>query len=145
MHTVAVQKAATGWPVAEAGGLVPRLQPAVGRSIWPKWTRAIDPLSGKLVITYQTFIVRTPKHVVLVDTCTGENKGYPPPMDFPKQPWLDGFRANGLTLENVDYVFCTHLHIDHTGWTRSSAMAAGFLRFPTRGTYSQAEYDSGAR
>ena len=43
-----------------------------------------DAASGKMVITYQTYVVRTPKHTVLVDTCTGEDKGYPPPMDFPK-------------------------------------------------------------
>ncbi len=75
-----------------------------------------DAASGKMVITYQTYVVRTPKHTVLVDTCTGEDKGYPPPMDFPKQPWLDGFKAAGLRFEDIDYVFCTHLHIDHTGW-----------------------------
>jgi glyoxylase-like metal-dependent hydrolase (beta-lactamase superfamily II) len=69
-----------------------------------------------MVITYQTFVVRSPKHTILVDTCTGEDKGYPPPMDFPKQPWLDGFRAAGLRFEDIDYVFCTHLHIDHCGW-----------------------------
>ena len=57
-----------------------------------------DQASGKMVITYQTFVVRTPKHTILVDTCTGEDKGYPAPMDFPKQPWLDGFRAAGLQL-----------------------------------------------
>src|SRR5262245_63148624 len=55
-----------------------------------------DPASGKMVITYQTYIVRTPRHTVLIDTCTGEDKGYPRPMDFPKQPWLDGFAAAGL-------------------------------------------------
>ncbi|MBS0558494.1 MAG: MBL fold metallo-hydrolase [Proteobacteria bacterium] len=75
-----------------------------------------DQASGKMVITYQTFVVRTPKHLILVDTCTGEDKKYPAPMDFPKQPWLDGFRAAGLRFEDVDYVFCTHLHIDHCGW-----------------------------
>jgi len=75
-----------------------------------------DQASGKMVITYQTFVVRTPKHTVLIDTCTGEDKGYPPPMDFPKKPWLENFRAAGLTFEAIDYVFCTHLHIDHTGW-----------------------------
>ena len=52
-----------------------------------------------MVITYQTFVVRTPKHTILVDTCTGEDKGYPPPFDFPKQPWLDGFHAAGLRFE----------------------------------------------
>jgi glyoxylase-like metal-dependent hydrolase (beta-lactamase superfamily II) len=75
-----------------------------------------DAASNRLVITYQTFVVRTPRHTILVDTCTGEDKGYPAPMDFPKQPWLDGFAALGLRFEDVDYVFCTHLHIDHCGW-----------------------------
>lgn len=75
-----------------------------------------DPTSGKIVITYQTFAVRTPKHTILIDTCTGEDKGYAAPMNFPKQPWLDNFRAAGLRFESIDYVFCTHLHIDHTGW-----------------------------
>ncbi|MCU0943847.1 MAG: MBL fold metallo-hydrolase [Rubritepida sp.] len=76
----------------------------------------IDRPSGKMVITYQTFVVRTPRHVILVDTCTGEDKGYGPPMDFPKQPWADALAADGLRPEQIDYVFCTHLHIDHTGW-----------------------------
>src|SRR6516165_10741169 len=67
-----------------------------------------DPASGKMVRR----IVRTPKHTVLIDTCTGEDKGYPPPMDFPKQPWLDGFAAAGLRFQDIDYVFCTHLHIE---------------------------------
>ncbi|MFL5155447.1 MAG: MBL fold metallo-hydrolase [Microvirga sp.] len=75
-----------------------------------------DQASGKMVITYQTFIVRTPRHTILVDTCTGEDKGYAAPMDFPKAPWLEGFRAAGLKFEDIDYVFCTHLHIDHCGW-----------------------------
>jgi glyoxylase-like metal-dependent hydrolase (beta-lactamase superfamily II) len=75
-----------------------------------------DAASNRLVITYQTFVVRTPKHTILVDTCTGEDKGYAPPFDFPKQRWLHEFHAQGLSFEAIDYVFCTHLHIDHCGW-----------------------------
>jgi glyoxylase-like metal-dependent hydrolase (beta-lactamase superfamily II) len=75
-----------------------------------------DVASDRMVITYQTFVVRTPRHVILVDTCTGEDKGYAAPFDFPKQPWLDGFRAQGIRFEDIDYVFCTHLLIDHCGW-----------------------------
>lgn len=97
--------------------MFPSYDPAVGR----RFIAELDPVvfdhaSGKMVITYQTFIVRTPKHTVLVDTCTGEDKGYPAPMDFPKKPWLDNFHAAGLRFEDIDYVFCTHLHIDHCGW-----------------------------
>jgi glyoxylase-like metal-dependent hydrolase (beta-lactamase superfamily II) len=75
-----------------------------------------DAASGKLIMPYQTFVVRTPRHTILIDTCTGEHKGYAPPWDFSPQPWLDGFRALGLKFSDIDYVFCTHLHIDHTGW-----------------------------
>src|SRR5262249_36541142 len=55
-----------------------------------------DSASRKMVITHQTYIVRTPRHTVLIDTCAVEDKGYPPPTDFPKQPWHDGFAAAGL-------------------------------------------------
>src|SRR5208283_2580051 len=47
-----------------------------------------DPVLGMMLITYQTFVVRTPHHTILVDTCTGEDKGHPPPFDFPgKERW----------------------------------------------------------
>lgn len=83
--------------------------------------KTLDPIvfdvaSGRMMITYQTFVVRTPRHTVLVDTCSGDHKGYPPPLDFPRGPWLDGFAAAGLTFESITHVFCTHLHFDHTGW-----------------------------
>ena len=97
--------------------MFPAYDPDIGRrhlaALDPE---VFDPVSGSMVITYQTYVVRTPKHTILIDTCTGEDKGYPPPMDFPKQPWLDGFHAAGLRFDDIDYVFCTHLHIDHTGW-----------------------------
>ena len=75
-----------------------------------------DASSGRMIITYQTFVVSTPRHTVLIDTCTGEDKGYPAPLDFPKQPWRDAFDRTGLTYEDITHVFCTHLHFDHTGW-----------------------------
>ena len=72
---------------------------------------------GMMVITYQTFVVRTPRYTILVDTCTGEHKGHPPPFDFPgKERWRNELFALGIPFDKVDYVFCTHLHIDHTGW-----------------------------
>src|SRR5437899_5656860 len=76
-----------------------------------------DTALGLIVITYQTFVVRTPRYTILVDTCTGEDKGHPPPFDFPgKERWRNELFALGISYEKVDYVFCTHLHIDHTGW-----------------------------
>lgn len=76
-----------------------------------------DPATGLLMMTYQTFVVRTPHHTILVDTCTGEHKDLPAPFDFPgKERWRDELFRLGIGFEDIDYVFCTHLHVDHTGW-----------------------------
>lgn len=95
-----------------------------------------------LVITYRTHVVRTPHHTILIDTCTGEDKGYPAPWDFSKQPWLDGFAANGLSFEDIDYVFCTHLHIDHCGWNTRLIDGRWVPTFPNaKYIFSKREYD----
>lgn len=97
--------------------MFPAYDPDIGRRHLAELDPVVyDPASDRMVITYQTFVMRTPKHTILIDTCTGDDKGYPAPMDFPKQPWIDGFRAAGLQFDAIDYVFCTHLHIDHCGW-----------------------------
>lgn len=76
-----------------------------------------DAARDLLVITYQTFVVRTARHTILIDTCVGDDKpGRPPALQYSKQSWLDGFAAHGLRFEDIDYVFCTHLHVDHCGW-----------------------------
>ena len=112
--------------------MFPAYDPAIGkRHLAELDPEVFDPVSGKMVITYQTYVVRTPKHTILIDTCTGEDKGYPPPMDFPKQPWLDGLAAAGLRFGDIDYVFCTHLHIDHTGWNTMLRNGKWVPTFPT--------------
>ena len=138
--------------MAEARGHVPAYDPELGKRHLATLDPVVfDPASGRMVITYQTFVVRTPKHTVLVDTCTGEDKGHPPPMDFPKQPWLDNFRAAGLTFEDITHVFCTHLHIDHTGWNTMLRNGRWVPTFPNakyifhKGEYAYWEADDGAR
>src|SRR6204780_1185888 len=103
------------WRKPEA--MFPAYNPEIGRRRLAELDPIVfDPASGRMVITYQTFLVRTPRHTILIDTCTGEDKGYPAPYDFPKQPWLDNLHAAGLRLEDITHVFCTHLHFDHPGW-----------------------------
>jgi glyoxylase-like metal-dependent hydrolase (beta-lactamase superfamily II) len=104
-------------PWRKPADMFPAYDPEVGaRHLKTLDPVVFDPASGMMYITYQTFVVRTPHHTILVDTCTGEDKGYPAPMDFPKQRYLDEFKAAGLAFDAIDYVFCTHLHIDHCGW-----------------------------
>ena len=53
---------------------------------------AFLPGSGKLILTIQTFLVRTRLHTILVDTCVGEEKSLPArPFWRDLGPLSDGF------------------------------------------------------
>jgi glyoxylase-like metal-dependent hydrolase (beta-lactamase superfamily II) len=80
---------------------------------------ALDPVSGKLVLTIQAFLVRTRHHTILIDTCVGDHKARPlrPFWHMQKlDTFLPRLAAAGVTPEDVNYVMCTHLHTDHVGW-----------------------------
>ena len=130
-------------PWRKPAEMFPAYEPVAGeRMLKELEPEMFDWSVGRMVTTYQTFVVRTPKHTVLVDTCTGEDKGYPAPMDFPKQPWLDGFAALGLSFDKIDYVFCTHLHIDHTGWNTLLRDGKWVPTFPNaKYIFHKGEYD----
>ena len=80
---------------------------------------ALCPETGKFVFPFQSYLVRTSRHTILIDTCVGCDKSddwHPPWHNRQDQVWLDRLTAAGIQPEQVDYVFCTHLHLDHTGW-----------------------------
>jgi len=72
-----------------------------------------------LVLCFQSYVLRTPHHTILVDTCIGNDKNRP---NTPKwhmkadQAYMHALAAAGLSVLDVDIVMCTHLHVDHVGW-----------------------------
>jgi glyoxylase-like metal-dependent hydrolase (beta-lactamase superfamily II) len=84
------------------------------------WLRPhfVDESTGDLGSRIQTWIVRTPRHTVLVDTGVGNDKERDEsPLWHRRQGgWLDDLRGAGVTPEQVDLVVITHLHVDHVGW-----------------------------
>ncbi|MGV0816619.1 MBL fold metallo-hydrolase [Martelella sp. AMO21009] len=74
-----------------------------------------DPETGRITLAFQSFLIRTPAKIILVDTCNGADK-MTDAVSWDTQPWLDRLHQLGFTPEDIDYVLCTHLHIDHTGW-----------------------------
>jgi glyoxylase-like metal-dependent hydrolase (beta-lactamase superfamily II) len=80
---------------------------------------ALDPATGRLRLCIQSYVVRTPHHTVLVDSCVGNHKQRPTrPFWHMKtdDTWQRNLAAAGLAVEDIDYVMCTHLHVDHVGW-----------------------------
>lgn len=80
--------------------------------------RLQDAESGLLILAFHTFVIRTPRHVILVDTCGGNDKPRPqkPRYHMNSWPYLENLATAGVVLEEVDFVLCTHLHVDHVGW-----------------------------
>jgi glyoxylase-like metal-dependent hydrolase (beta-lactamase superfamily II) len=79
----------------------------------------VDPVSGKLVLCVQGFVIKTPHHNILIDSCVGNDKPRParPMWNMMKGDRFEqGLAAAGLTVNDIDYVMCTHLHVDHVGW-----------------------------
>jgi len=79
----------------------------------------IDPASGNLVLCVQSFVIKTPGHNILIDSCVGNDKPRParPFWNMMKSNRFEqGLAAAGLTVNDIDYVMCTHLHVDHVGW-----------------------------
>jgi glyoxylase-like metal-dependent hydrolase (beta-lactamase superfamily II) len=124
--------------------MFPSADPAISRAHLATMEPFVyDAQADLLVSTYQTFVVRTGRHTILIDTCVGEDKpNRGAKLDYPKQPWLDGFAAEGLRFEDIDYVFCTHLHIDHCGWNTRLENGRWVPTFPNaKYVFSRREYD----
>jgi glyoxylase-like metal-dependent hydrolase (beta-lactamase superfamily II) len=79
---------------------------------------ALDP-QDNLVLCFQSYIVQTGRHNILVDSCIGNDKDREArPLWHKKKDdaFMRGLGAAGLTVNDIDFVMCTHLHVDHVGW-----------------------------
>ena len=112
---------------------------------WMQDMGALDPATGRLVLCFQSYVVRTGKHVILVDSCVGNDKDRAarPVWHMKKDDaWMRGLAALGLTVADIDIVMCTHLHVDHVGWNTRLENGRWVPAFPrARYLFSKKEYD----
>ena len=117
----------------------PRIGPHKG---WLQ-PRAIDPVSGNLIFPMQSFLVRTRHHTILVDTCVGHKKRQRPSWNMTTSgKFLADLAAAGIRPDAVDYVLCTHLHVDHVGWNTQLRDGRWVPTFPNaKHIFSRQEWD----
>jgi glyoxylase-like metal-dependent hydrolase (beta-lactamase superfamily II) len=75
--------------------------------------------NDNLVLCFQSYVVKTGKHNILIDSCVGNDKERTArPLWHKKKDdaFMRGLAAAGLTVNDIDFVLCTHLHVDHIGW-----------------------------
>ena len=107
--------------------------------------QALDPKSGLLSFTMQSFVVRAGGLNILIDSCIGNDKDRPTrPLWHMKTDttYMDALNAAGLTVDDIDLVMCTHLHPDHVGWNTRLENGRWVPTFPkARYVFSEKELD----
>lgn len=105
----------------EIAALLPRLQP---------W--CVD-AERRVLVTVQSYVVRTPEHTILLDTCIGcdkTNERFPFWAGRQDRVWLDNLASAGFVPEDFTHVLCSHLHTDHAGWNTRMVNGRWVPTFP---------------
>ncbi|RYF34335.1 MAG: MBL fold metallo-hydrolase, partial [Cytophagaceae bacterium] len=105
--------------------------------------KLVEAETGKLLMRSHAYLIRTPHHTVLFDTCCGNDKdrGGVFPLHQRMTPFLENLASAGVTPEQVDYVMCSHLHVDHVGWNTVLRNGEWVPTFPNaRYLVSRGEY-----
>jgi glyoxylase-like metal-dependent hydrolase (beta-lactamase superfamily II) len=110
---------------------------------WMRKAGAID-ADDMLILCFQSYIVRTPDHTILIDSCIGNDKPRPRPKWNMKtdDTYLRALRAAGFAVEDIDFLMCTHLHVDHVGWNTRLEGGRWVPTFPkARYLFGKTEFD----
>ena len=98
----------------------------------------------RLVASVHSWVIKTEHYTILVDTCIGNHKERPAMerwhhLDL---PFLERLAEAGVQPEEVDYVMCTHLHVDHVGWNTRLLDGRWVPTFPNaRYLFHRTEFD----
>lgn len=98
---------------------------------------------GKLVMSFHSYVLQTPHHRILIDSCVGNDKQRPARPTWHQQqgPYLQSLATLGLKPEDIDFVCCTHLHADHVGWNTRLQDGRWVPTFPkARYVFARSEY-----
>jgi glyoxylase-like metal-dependent hydrolase (beta-lactamase superfamily II) len=111
---------------------------------WMRKAGAIDE-SDVLILSFQSYVVRAPHHTILIDSCIGNDKPRParPKWNMKTDDtYMRALNAAGFSAGDIDFVMCTHLHVDHVGWNTKLEGGRWVPTFPkARYIFGKTEYD----
>jgi glyoxylase-like metal-dependent hydrolase (beta-lactamase superfamily II) len=99
--------------------------------------------AGKMLISFQCFVLKTGDKRVMIDTCIGADRQ----REFPvfcnlQTTFLEDLAAAGFPRDTINTVMCTHLHFDHVGWNTRLVDGKWVPTFPqARYLFGKQEYE----
>jgi len=101
--------------------------------------------NDNLVLCFQSYLVQIAGQNILVDSCVGNDKDRAArPLWHRKKDnaFMSGLKRAGIGPDDIDYVMCTHLHVDHVGWNTKLENDRWVPTFPKpRDLFSKTELD----
>lgn len=125
--------------------LLPGLTPEVlaENRPWMKQAKALND-EDVLILCFQSYVIKTPHHTILVDSCIGNDKPRPRPAWNMKSDdtYMRALDGAGVSVDDIDFVMCTHLHVDHVGWNTRLENGRWVPTFPkARYVFAKQEFD----
>lgn len=76
------------------------------------------PQQDALITSVHSWLIQTPHHNILLDSCSGNHKDrhWWPRFHKLNTPFIQRLSDSGVEPSDIDMVMCTHLHADHIGW-----------------------------
>jgi glyoxylase-like metal-dependent hydrolase (beta-lactamase superfamily II) len=101
----------------EFSDVIPAATPEYVKKVQWLFPHFVTP-EGKLTLSIHSLVVDTPAAKLVVDTCIGNDRNRDPMavMSNLSTSFLEDMGAAGYKPESIDFVLCTHLHLDHVGW-----------------------------
>jgi glyoxylase-like metal-dependent hydrolase (beta-lactamase superfamily II) len=104
-----------------------------------------DPESGHFAMPVHSWLLKVGGYNVLIDTCMGNHKSRPGLMEMHMlaNRYLERMTDCGVTPDDIDYVLCTHLHVDHVGWNTRLSNGRWVPTFPNaKYVFSRTEFEA---
>ena len=101
-----------------------------------------DP-DGSIRYSVHAYLVESRGQRIIIDTCVGNDKHRAnEAWNQLKLPFLERLNEAGHPPESIDFVLCTHMHLDHVGWNTRLAGKSWVPTFPNaRYLFGRVEWD----
>ncbi|MGR8921148.1 MAG: MBL fold metallo-hydrolase [Gammaproteobacteria bacterium] len=87
---------------------------------------------GMLSLSIHSLVIDTGDARLVVDTCIGNGRDRNPfeAMHDLNTSYMEDLKGAGYQPDSIDFVLCTHLHLDHVGWNTTRVDGKWVPTFP---------------
>ncbi len=142
-NTTITQVVETLWPISPRYLFAEVTRDMLADIAWLKPAFVDD--ENRMLLSIHTLIVESQGERIMVDTCLGNDKEgrYIEEWNRRSGGFLTDIADAGFPADDIDTVLCTHMHVDHVGWSTTMIDGSWVPTFSNaRYLYARDEWDA---